>query len=81
MLDVIDGCLAILQRAEQLIANAHWLIASGTLEEDEALEVHREIESMTAAVFVLEEAVRRLRQTFGIWPDMARVFPVHATLQ
>lgn len=81
MLEIIDGSLAILQRADQLIANAHWLIASGLLGEEESLELYSEIERMTAVVLVLEQAVRRLRHRVGVWPEMTRVFPVHATVQ
>lgn len=81
MFDVIAGSLAILQRAEQLIVNAHWLIASGLLEEGDSLDLHSEIESMTAVVLALEQAVWRLRHRFGIWPDMTRVLPVHLTVQ
>ena len=81
MLDVIAGSLVILQRAERLIVNAHWLIASGLLKEDESLELHSEIETMTAVVLALEQAVWTLRHRFGIWPDTTRVLPVHLTLQ
>ena len=82
MLDnVINGSLAILQRAEHLIAKMHWLIASGNLDEEESLDLHREIESMTDVVLMMDEAVRKLRRAFDIRPEMSRVFTVHATVQ
>jgi hypothetical protein len=76
---IIENSLDIVDRTERLIDTVKRLVGAG-LDEVEAYRLHLEIERLTDVVLVMDEAVRLLRRTFELRPDIARSCAMHATI-
>jgi hypothetical protein len=78
---IIWDSLEIIDGIERFIDKARRLIGSGSLDDADAYTIHGEIESLTDVALVMDEATRLLRRTLERWPEIARPYRVHATLQ
>jgi hypothetical protein len=77
---IIRSSLEIVTRAERLIENARRLLASGSLDDIEAYQMHLEVERLTDVVFVVHEAARLVQRRIEQHAEIARRVFIQATL-
>jgi hypothetical protein len=70
---IIKNSLNIVDRTERLIDTTRQLLGTG-IDEIEAYRLHVEIEKLTDAALVMDEAARLLRRTFELKPEIGRGF-------
>lgn len=78
---IINAGSDVVNRCERVIESARRLVFSGSLDDQEALEVYREAERLMEAMFAVSDAVGLLRQRFAQRPETAQALPSYTTIQ
>jgi hypothetical protein len=76
---IIKNSLDVVNRTERLIATTRRLLGMG-IDEIEAYRLYVEIEKLRDVVLVMDEAVRLLRRTFELQPEISRCYLLNYTV-